>query len=61
MLLYVGFHPKKLTAKNIQGALKGSAVKTVYVPADKVQAYKKIFTKKNTGSKNKISVKAIKS
>lgn len=51
---------KKLTAKNIKGALKGSAVKTVYVPADKVQAYKKIFTKKITGSKNKITVKAIK-
>ena len=54
-------HSKKLTAKNIQGALKGSAVKTVYVPANMVQAYKKIFTKKNTSSKSKITVKAIKS
>ena len=49
---------KKLTAKNIKGAFKGASIKTVYVPADKVQAYKKVFTKKITGNKNKIAVKA---
>lgn len=49
---------KKLTAKSVKDAFKGSAVKTVYVPANKVDAYKKIFTKANTGSKGKITVKA---
>lgn len=47
---------KKLTAKKIKGALKGSSVTTVYVPADKVKAYKKIFTKTIVGKK--VSVKA---
>ena len=49
---------KNIQAKNIKGAFKGSAVKTVYVPASKVQAYKNVFTKAVTGSKGKISVKA---
>ncbi|MBR1635423.1 MAG: leucine-rich repeat protein [Lachnospiraceae bacterium] len=49
---------KNLTAKNIKGAFTGASVKTVYVPASKVSAYKKILTKKVTGNKNKISVKA---
>ncbi len=47
---------KKLTAKKIKGALKGSSIKTIYVPADKVDAYKKIFTKSNVGVK--VTVKA---
>ena len=49
---------KNIQAKNIKGAFKGSAIKTVYVPASKVQAYKNVFTKAVTGSKGKISVKA---
>ena len=49
---------KNIQAKNIKGAFKGSAVKTIYVPASKVQAYKNVFTKAVTGSKGKISVKA---
>lgn len=51
---------KHLTAKGIKNAFKDSYVKTVYVPADKVSAYKKIFTKKVTGSRNRIKVRAIK-
>lgn len=48
---------KKLTAKKIKGALKGSSIKTIYVPADKVDAYKKIFTKSNVGVKVKVKAK----
>ena len=46
---------KKLTKKSVKGSLKGSKVKTVKVPKKKLKAYKKIFTKKNCGSKVKIS------
>lgn len=49
---------KKLTKKGVKNSLKDSSVTTILVPKDKVKAYKKIFTKKNTGSKGKITVKA---
>lgn len=48
-----------LTAKGIKNAFKDSAIRRVYVPQGKVRAYRKIFTKKNTGSRYKITVKAI--
>lgn len=54
----ITINSKKLTAKKIKGAFNDSAITTVYVPADKVDAYKKIFTKKNVGKK--VAVKAIK-
>lgn len=49
---------KKLTAKKVKGAFKDSGIKTVYVPADKRTAYKKMFKKAVTGSKGKVAVKA---
>ncbi len=54
----ITINSKKLTAKSVKGAFKGSAIKTVIVPADKVEDYKTIFTKKNTGSSSEITVKA---
>lgn len=48
----------KLTKKGVKNALKGSSVKTVYVPAKKYNAYKKIFTKGNCGKK--VTVKKLK-
>ncbi len=50
----------KLTKKNVKGMFKGAkATKiTVKVPKKKLKAYKKIFTKKNTGAKGKVVVKA---
>ena len=51
---------KRLTRKNIKDSLVGSSVTQVVVmkPAvKKYSAYKNIFTKKVTGSKNKLSVK----
>lgn len=54
----ITINSKKLTAKSVKGAFKGSAIKTVIVPVDKVEDYKKIFTKKNTGSSSEITVKA---
>ncbi len=56
-LTVITINSKKLTAKKVKGAFVGSKIKTVYVPADKVDDYKKIFTKKITGSKKNISVK----
>ena len=56
-LTTITINSKKLTAKNVKGAFANSNIKTVYVPADKVDSYKKIFTKKITGSKKNISVK----
>ncbi|MGN0038623.1 MAG: leucine-rich repeat domain-containing protein [Coriobacteriales bacterium] len=41
----------KLTKAGVKNALKGSAVKTVSVPAAKVSAYAKLFTKANAGLK----------
>ena len=41
----------KLTKKGVKNSLKGSGVKTVKVPAKKLKAYKKIFTKANCGKK----------
>lgn len=49
---------RSLTKKSIKGALSDSSVKTVRVPANKVDSYKNIFTKANTGSKGKVTVKA---
>lgn len=49
---------KKLTAKNIKGSLGKSAVKTVVVPTDVLDIYRIVFTKKNTGSSGKLTVKA---
>lgn len=57
-LTAITINSKKLTAEKVKGAFADSNIKTVYVPADKVDAYKKIFTKKITGSKKDISVKA---
>ena len=57
-LTAITINSKKLTAKKVKDAFSGSNIKTVYVPTGKVDAYKKIFTKKITGSKNKIAVKA---
>lgn len=57
-LTVITINSKKLTAKKVKDAFGGSNIKTVYVPADKLEDYKKIFTKKITGSKNKIAVKA---
>ena len=48
---------KKLTKKNVTGSLKDSAVKTVKVPAGKVDSYKKIFTKTNAGKKVNVKSK----
>lgn len=53
-------HSKKLKAKKVKGCFKGSNIRTVYVPKNKVKAYKKVFTKKNTGNKGRIKVKALK-
>lgn len=49
---------KKLRMKAVKKAFEDSAIKTVYVQKDKVKNYKHIFTKKNTGSKTGIKVKA---
>ncbi len=49
-----------LKAKNIKNAFRNSSIRTVNVPAAKVYSYKKIFTKKNTASTKKITLKAIK-
>ncbi len=43
-------------AANVKNCFKGSKVTTVKVPKAKLKAYKKIFTKKNTGAK-KLTVK----
>ena len=43
----------KLTAASVKGAFKGSKVSKVKVPKAKLKAYKKAFTKKNTGTKAK--------
>ncbi len=48
----------KLKAKNIKECFKGAKIKTIYVPANKVNAYKKIFTKEITGNAASITVKA---
>ena len=53
-------HSKKLKTKKVKGCFKGSNIRTVYVPKNKVKAYKKVFTKKNTGNKGRIKVKALK-
>lgn len=51
----------KLTKKNVKGMFKGAKAKkiVVKVPKKKLKAYKKIFTKKNTGAKGTVVVKAI--
>ncbi|MBR1635108.1 MAG: leucine-rich repeat protein [Lachnospiraceae bacterium] len=48
---------KKLTKKNIKYSLKDSYIKTVRVPSGMAEKYKKIFKKKNVGSKYKITIK----
>ena len=48
---------KKLTKKTTKECLKGSSVKTVKVPKNKVKAYKKLFAKGNSGSKYSVKVK----
>ena len=50
---------KGLTKKKIKGCFKGISVKTVKVPKKLYKKYKKIFTKKITGSKVKVKVKKI--
>ncbi len=50
---------QKLTAKGVKGSLKGSSVKTIYVPAEKVAAYKTMFSKKNSGSKTTVMIRPI--
>ena len=45
----VTINSAKLTAKGVKDVFKKSNVKTVKVPASKVEDYKKIFTKKNCG------------
>ena len=49
---------RNLTKKSVKNSLKGSSVRAIQAPGNKVSAYKKIFTKSNSGSKNKITVKA---
>lgn len=56
----ITIYSKKLTAKSVRGAFKDFSIKTVYVPAGKLEDYKKIFSKKNTGSSKEVTVKAIK-
>ena len=48
---------KKLTKKGIKNSLKGSNIINVNVPRSKIEEYKKIFTKENTGSKKEVKVK----
>ena len=51
---------KKLTKKKIKNCLAGSKVKTVIIlkaAQSRFKHYKKIFTKKNTGASNKLTVK----
>ena len=48
---------KKLKAETVKDAFKDSNISTIYTHADKVNDYKKVFTKKNTGSKTDITVK----
>ena len=43
-----------LTKANVKNSLKGSSIKKVKVPAKKVKAYKKVFTKKNAGKSVKV-------
>lgn len=50
----------KLTKKSVAGSLKGSYVKTVKVNKSDVSKYKKVFTKTNTKSRYKLTVKMIK-
>ena len=47
---------KKLTKNKVKGCLKGSKVKKIKVPADKADAYKSIFTRKNAGKQVKVKV-----
>ena len=47
---------KKLTKKKVKGALANSNITTIYVPKGKVNAYKKIFKKSNSGKS--VTVKA---
>lgn len=49
---------RNLTKKSVKNALKGSSVKTVRAPKNKVSAYKKAFAKSNSGSRGKVAVKA---
>ena len=58
--LTVTIKSRSLTKKAVKGCFKGAkATKiTVKVPKSKLKAYKKYFTKKNTGAKKTIVVKA---
>ena len=47
----------KLSKKSVKGAFAGSAIRTVYVPEEALDRYRKIFTKANTGSKGRLSVR----
>ena len=45
-----------LKKNKVKKCLKGSYIKTIYVPSSKVKAYKKIFTKENTKSRYQVQV-----
>ena len=47
---------KKLDKSGVKRSLEGSFVAKIIVPQKKVKAYRKLFTKKNAGSKEKVSV-----
>ena len=59
--LTVTIKSTKLKKSSVKGCFKGAKAKkiVVKVPKKKLKAYKKIFTKKNTGAKGKVTVKAI--
>jgi hypothetical protein len=56
-LKVITVNTSKLTKNSVSGSLKGSYVKTVKTARSNVSRYKKIFTKSNTKSRNKLSVK----
>ncbi len=59
--LTVKIRSTKLKKSSVKGCFKGAKAKkiVVKVPKKKLKAYKKIFTKKNTGAKGKVVVKAL--
>lgn len=52
----IAIKSRLLKRQQIKGSFSNSSIKTVIVPSGKVEDYKKIFTKRNTGARGQVTV-----